>query len=100
MSDSIKRQALIDLFGVLHEISPNLNDTFAYACADIEALPVGDGEQLADFYLEHGWEGLVAVAAMKRGLLPIAPVAESEAYQRAWKALVDNPQLQEDLELD
>lgn len=62
---------------------PNLNDTFAYACADTEQIAVGEAEIMAKWWRRHGWFGLVALAAWQRGLHPIPPVAATPNYQDA-----------------
>lgn len=62
---------------------PNLNDTFAYACADSEQITVGDGEHMARFWRDYGWHGLVAIAAVKRDRYPLAEVALSPKYKMA-----------------
>jgi hypothetical protein len=67
-------------------VAPNLNDTFAYACADTEDLAAC--EQLADAYREHGWHIFVALAAYKRGVEPLQQIADTPEYAAA-KACVD-----------
>ncbi len=66
-------------------VFPNLNDTFAYACSDTEQLPVGEGEIMAKWWRRHGWHGLVALAACKRGAHPLA-AHRTDSY---WAALRD-----------
>jgi hypothetical protein len=75
--------ALVGLLNATAFLLPNLNDTFGYACADTEQIAVGEGEIMARWWMRHGWQGLVAIAAMKRGKQPIPPVAEDTAYQAA-----------------
>lgn len=77
----------------VHFVCPNLNDTFHYAAADSEQLCTGDGELLHDFYLEHGWHGLVALTAIKRGAEPIREVRENENYIAARVAADANAEL-------
>jgi hypothetical protein len=70
---------LADVFWLL----PNLNDTFAYACADSEKIDVGEGEIMAAWWRRHGWHGLVALAAWKRQRHPLSQVAAHPSYQTA-----------------
>lgn len=62
-------------------IYPNLNDTFAYACADTERLTAC--EELIGAYAEHGWRIFAALAAFKRGKEPLPQIADTTEYRAA-----------------
>lgn len=74
---------LARFLSTVHFVMPNLNDTFAFACADTEKVSVGDGQLLADFWRRHGWRGLVAIAAVQRGAEPLGEVAATPEYMAA-----------------
>jgi hypothetical protein len=44
----------------------NLNDTFAYACADAEEFGLRDASHLQEIYVRYGHGGVIAWAAIRR----------------------------------
>lgn len=51
----------------------NMNDTFAYACADAEEVQPEELVKLAGLFVQYNWAALIAWASKKRGYLPIEP---------------------------
>lgn len=66
----------------------NCGDTFAYACADAELVPVTEWHTLARLHDDYGYDGLVAWIADRRCEEPIKP-RQTEAYQEAKEQLGD-----------
>lgn len=64
----------------------NLNDTFAYACADGEELKDDQIDSLIRMYKEYDYPGIIAWAASIRGSEPIEPWRD-EKYRIARAAL-------------
>lgn len=88
--ESRERRLFDELDQSLHGVVANLNDTLGYATADAETLwedDLPDDWTIWDLYQRFGWHGLVAVAAEKRGVEPIAPIRENEKYQAPLEAL-------------
>lgn len=48
-----------------------MNDVFEYACADAESAESSDLANVARIWQAHGWDGLIAWAAQRRGETPI-----------------------------
>lgn len=57
-----------------------INDTFAYATADVEEVPLDHASLAALGYLRanYGWRGLVAWAALSRGEKPLGQLVDDE----------------------
>jgi hypothetical protein len=49
----------------------NMNDTFAYACADAEEVDIIEVQTVKDIYDRFIWDGVIAWAANKRKVTPI-----------------------------
>jgi len=49
----------------------NVNDTFAFACADAELVAWEDMVEVYDLYNRYGYHGIVAWVARKRNMRPI-----------------------------
>ena len=69
----------------------NVNDTFAYACADCEPVPQPEADpdgfwSLYDMVREHGHDGAVVWAARRRGETPIPPVLARLRMAGLWPA--------------
>lgn len=60
--------------------SLNMNDTFAYACADCEDFELTDLDLIFDLYKKYSHHGVTAWAAVKRDDTPIKPRATKEYY--------------------
>lgn len=60
----------------------NMGDTFEYATADAEEVPVDAIVKVAHVALDYGTQGLIAWAAMRRGYEPLAEVRD-ELYKKA-----------------
>lgn len=54
------------------------NDTFYYATADAEDLAPGEELRLRAIYERHGWPGVVAWCAVKRGEEPLPQLRTPE----------------------
>lgn len=63
-----------------------LSDTFAYACADCERIPLHEIPYLLFLYDKFGYSGPIAWAAVKRGCDPIKPHMDDE-YREAVKCI-------------
>lgn len=77
------KDELVTMLDGVAFLLPNFNDTFYYASADTEQIPVGEGEVMAAWWRRHGWHGLVALAAWKRARHPLQPIAEDSRYTAA-----------------
>lgn len=51
----------------------NMNDTFAYACADSTIIPIGREHEVVEIYKKFGHDGVIAWASMVEGCKPIGP---------------------------
>lgn len=69
----------------------NMNDTFAYACADCEEVPEGKVEEIISLYKRHGNNGLIYWVAKQRGEDPGVPEYRKEV-QRIRKLEKRRPQ--------
>jgi len=68
----------------------NMNDVFAWACADAEPFTYEDAPALLKIAVEEGWPGLVRWACEKRGTPPQNPVLENmERYDAKIRHLVE-----------
>lgn len=65
----------------------NMNDTFGYATADCEEVPMEDVQTVARLWRDFGAAGMTAWAAVRRGDEPIEP-RQTERYHAARKLLV------------
>lgn len=96
---------LLEFLTLFAFIYPNLNDTFAYACADTEKIyldveqPFGfdseggppyvsNGEVLVRIWREYGTAGMYAFVAKMRGM-DVLPRLRSPEYEAAKEALED-----------
>lgn len=61
----------------------NMNDTFAYACADAEEVPLGDLPAVLAYWHTYGASGLKAWVAIRRGEVPLR---QDERYLAAARA--------------
>lgn len=66
-------------------ISLNMNDTFAFACADMEEMSVSDFDLMVPAISKYGQDALTAYAAVKRNQEPISCKCnhKNEKYQAA-----------------
>ena len=64
-----------------------VSDTFAYATADCEEVLATDLLTVRDLYRSHGWRGVTAWVAQRRGYEPLPEIAGTEEYQAVRKAL-------------
>lgn len=64
----------------------NMGDTFEYATADMEVVPVDAVVTVAQIALDYGVQGLIAWAAMRRGAEPLEQLRD-ELYKSARKML-------------
>jgi len=99
-SDSGDPDELLSFLSYFAWLYPNLNDTFAYACADTERIwldievddsddsYISNGEVLVKAWREFGFSGIVAVVGRMRGQDPIAEL-RTEDYDLAKKSLAD-----------
>lgn len=69
-----------------------MNDTFAYACADGEDLPLDELPTVLELWRQFKWGGLIAWAAHRRGIEPIGP-HQTEQYQAAVRHMRANARL-------
>jgi len=67
-------------------IQINLNDTFCFACADCEELPIQELPVAFRAWKAHEHWGLVAWAAMRRGMEPIEELLDLLDYREKYKA--------------
>ena len=68
----------------------NMNDVFAWACADAEPFTYEDAPTLLNIAVEEGWPGLVRWACKKRGASPQNPVLKNMAqYDAKIRRLVE-----------
>lgn len=67
-------------------VTINLNDVFAYACADSDEICSWDIAQLKPLFEEHGTALFEAYFSVKRGCKPISP---GPGHKEARKALVE-----------
>lgn len=65
----------------------NVNDTFAYACGDAEEVKPERLAEVVDIYKRFGPTGLVCWAAVQRNEDPVVEFTEDPEYQKTWKAL-------------
>lgn len=73
-------------------IELNINDIFAWGCADSETLDSEDAKALIPFIQEYGYTALIAYASVKRaGALPQEPVLKDirEEFYKVQKELQD-----------
>ena len=84
---------LVDFLDANAFLLPNFSDTFGYASADTEQIEVGEGEIMAKWWRRHGWYGLVALAAYKRGAEPVREIREDSRYQAAMADLKSDEQV-------
>lgn len=66
-----------------HWLALNMNDTFAYATADAEYMPVEDLAPMLPVLAEYGHDALTAYAALRRGAEPIRRLRERQGYLAA-----------------
>jgi hypothetical protein len=69
------------------ELCVNVNDTFAYACADAEPVTREEIVEVADLVRKHGSLAVVCWVARRRNEKPVVEYCESPEYQVVWKAL-------------
>ena len=55
----------------------NVNDTFAYACADAEEVEPGSLPEVYDLWKHFGWEGVILWVWKKRKEDPLSTVKEA-----------------------
>lgn len=80
-----------------HWVYPNLNDTFAYACADSERVYMdGESNQIALVTVWRKWgpAGIAAYVAKMRGTEPLQAV-RTEKYEAA-KAYLEGWEYEDD----
>lgn len=56
----------------------NMNDTFAWACADAEEFKLKDAGLLREIHDKFGWQGLTAWVSIIRNSTPISPLNTPE----------------------
>ena len=66
-----------------------MNDTFGYACADGEDVPLDQLSSVSRMWSEHGHDGLTAWAARQRGEQPLRELL-TDKYATAVAALGPN----------
>lgn len=71
MTDSDKAKVLDVLGESCFGFLISMNDTFAFACADVEQMSDYDLDRMAPLIAEYGHDALVAYAAVKRKAEPI-----------------------------
>lgn len=76
----------IDIENEKVSFSLNMNDTFYYACADSEEVPMMDIPVVHHIWKELGYDGLVAWAALRREEEPIIE-CQTETYKLAVRLL-------------
>lgn len=87
-----QRNELERFLDLMHAVSPNLNDCFSYATADIERLATdevgseGDTDMLLRVFREYDHAGILAYCARIRGTHPIPPLRTPE-YEAAYASL-------------
>lgn len=73
----------------IFSISVNCNDTFGYACADATDLDMhADSDKIIAMWRKYGWEGLIALCALKRHYQPIKE-RRTPTYMQAWDEVKD-----------
>jgi len=72
----------IAFFGFDGALVLNCGDTFAYACADAEEVPDDQIDTVRRLHDKHGYPGLVAWIARRRGCEPLIQL-RTEAYRAA-----------------
>ena len=74
-----------------HYFALNMNDTFAYACADVEEMVPEEFEKIIPIIAKYGHDALTAYAAYKRHTEPIHCKCchDGPEYQEAKKAIAD-----------
>ena len=64
----------------------NMNDTFAFACADAEEVPDNKIKEVADLYRQYGYDGLAYWVSKQRDWeMPYAP--DGPHFKRLSKAI-------------
>lgn len=71
------------------QVGISCSDTFCYAAADSESLAPGEEGKLREFYERHGWAGVVAWCAWKRGIEPLKEL-QNDSYLAARAELTPN----------
>lgn len=72
-----KLMGLVSDQGCVFHLNLNMNDVFAWGCADSEDMDASDLEEVFPIYEKYGSPALIAYASIKReGQLPQAPVLE------------------------
>ena len=77
-TDADRWQALCRMLdnGVAHALTLNMNDMFAYSCAEVEEAELShELTEVVDAYLHEGWKGPVRWAAKKRRQSPLPEIA-------------------------
>jgi hypothetical protein len=64
----------------------NMNDTFAYSCADAEPVEMNEIDAVASAFEKFGDEGIIAWASVKRKEMPIKP-RQTDKFKEAYKEL-------------
>lgn len=83
--DADRLKALETVLNGAFYITLNMNDTFAFACADYEDMSVSDFDLMASVIAKYGQDALTAYVAVKRGQEPISCKCDhkNERYQAA-----------------
>jgi len=63
------------------EVYVNMNDTWGYACADSEEVPVDELPKVLYAWKNYEGDGLTAWAALKTGYKPIEPLLTDKYYE-------------------
>lgn len=84
-ADEDRLKAFEILLNGAFSISLNMNDTFAFACADVEEMSVSDFDLMVPVISKYGQDALTAYAAVKRNQEPISCKCDhkNERYQAA-----------------
>jgi len=90
MSDEDVLAEMKDTYAVFFEDDKrliNLNDTFAYACADAEIVKEEQVPEIVKIYRDWGHIGLICWSAKQRNEEPVIEYTEDPVYQATWKAM-------------
>jgi len=71
MNDAVSQALLDKVFGSANTITLNMNDVFAFACADDESIDASYWRLLVELYDRFGRSGDIALVSLIRGELPL-----------------------------
>lgn len=67
----------------------NLNDVFAWGCADAECFNLKDLEVIFSYYKYWGYDGIIKWASIKRNQKPQKPIADDMKKYSHWDEIME-----------